>query len=50
MDNEGLLVDARSSLIHTYMSKEGYETLKQQWIALLAEEHSICHAERVPQI
>ncbi len=45
------LVDAaRSSshLLHT--SKEEYGTLQQQWVSLLAAQHPISNAERVPQI
>ena len=34
----------------SYASKEGYETLKQQWLSLLAVQYHICCAERVPQI
>ena len=45
------LVNAVKSISHLpYTSKEGYETLKQQWLSLLAMHYHICCAERVPQI
>ena len=45
------LVNAVKSFSHLpYASKEGYETLKQQWLSLLAVQYHICCAERVPQI
>ena len=33
-----------------YASKEGIEALQKQWVSLLAVQHPICHAERVPPI
>ena len=40
----------RSSSYLPYKPKEGYETLQQQWVSLLAAYHPIPPAERVPQI
>ena len=39
-----------SSCEHPYTSKEGYETLKQQWMSLFTAHHHISSAERVPII
>ena len=45
------LVDAPRSLSHlAVVPKQGFETLQQQWMALLATYHLICHDERVPKI
>ena len=45
------LVDAARSSSHLlYISKEDYGTLQQQWVSLLAAQHPISNAERVPQI
>ena len=43
-------VDAPRSLSHlAVVPKQGFETLQQQYMALLATHHLICHDERVPR-
>ena len=45
------LIDAvKSSSLLPYVSRDGFETLKQPWLFLLAVQHPICRSERVPQI
>ena len=45
------LVNAVGSFSHMpYAYKEGYETLKQQWLSLPTVQYHICCAEREPQI
>ncbi len=45
------LVDATKSFSnHPHMFEECYGALKQQWMSLLAAQHPIPLAERVPQI
>ena len=50
MNYKGLLDAVRSSSYLPYKPKEGYETLQQQWVSLLAAYHPIPPAERVPHI
>ena len=45
------LVDAARSSTHLlYTSEEDYGTLQQKWVSLLAAQHPISNAERVPRI
>ena len=48
--HKGLIDAVRSSSNHPYISKEGYEALKQQWMSLTVAHHPICRGERVPEI
>ena len=50
MNYKGRLDTIRSSSYLPSRPKEGYETLQQQWVSLLAAYHPIPPAERVPQI
>ena len=45
-----LVDDIRRVSEHLYVSKEGHETIQQQWMSLCAAQHPLSHAERVPQI
>ena len=49
MDHKVLLFDVWISFNHAYMSKQGYETIKQQWLSLLATQHPISRTEGVPK-
>ena len=43
VDHMGVVYSTKSSVNHHYISKEGYETLKQQWMSLLvAHPHISC--------
>ncbi len=49
-DHEVLVDAVQRSSNHPYISKEGYETLKQQWVSLLkAHQQPISRAERVSE-
>ena len=51
MMNHKVLTDAvRNSSNNSYTSREGYETLDQQWMSLLAAQHPITSAEKKPEI
>ena len=50
VDHKGITYDIRSSYIHSYIPKEDYGSVKQQWMYLLAEQHPFSHTERVPEI
>ena len=50
MDHTGIVYSVRSSSSRPYMSKEAYETVKQQWMSLLAAYPDISCVERVPEI
>ena len=50
MDHTGIVYYVRSSSSRPYMSKEAYETFKQQWMSLLAAYPDISCVERVPEI
>ena len=44
-----VLVDAPRSLFHIHVApKQGFESLQQQWMALLALHHLVGSSERVP--
>ena len=45
-DRQGSVDDIRSSYNHLCTPNEGFETLKQQWMSLLAAQYSIYCAER----
>ena len=49
IDNKEHIDAIRSTSSHLYTSKEGYETLKQQWMYLIIAQHPISCAERVPK-
>ena len=52
-DDHNKLLDAMRSSFHCpypHTSKKGYQTLKQQWISLLAAWHSISRDEKLPTI
>ena len=42
---QGLVDDVRSAFHLPYISKEGYETLEQQWMSLPTIYHLVSHAE-----
>jgi len=50
VDHKGLVDTARSSSSHHHTPNEGYETLNDQRVSLLAAHHPIYCAERVPNI
>ena len=50
VDHKGLADTAQSSSSHHHTPNEGYETLNDQRVSLLAAHHPIYCAERVPNI
>ena len=47
VDHKGIIYAVRFPFNHSYTSKEGYETLKQQWMSLIITHHHISCAEMV---
>ena len=50
VDHTGFIYAVRSYSNHSFISKEGYGTVKQQWMFRLAVYHPIYHTERVLKI
>ena len=46
----GVAYSTMSSYTYPYASKEGYESLEQQWMSLLVSYLLIFPAEKVPEI